>query len=338
MRLHITARIVVALLVAGFGSAAALQAQLRVRLGTIAPENTIWARTAREMGERWHKRTSGRITPIVNAGTVGSEDSMLRNMRISKQLQAAQLSAITLGRLDQAFNVFGIPLFFESYEEVDRVLEALAPSLDRRLEAKGLKRLHWGFAGWVHVFSSQPVHSVRDLKKLKLYTSAGDDQMTTWYQANGFTAVPLDPTQMMSGLMTRQIEAIPVTPLSAQMFQWYQHTGYMMDIGFAPLVGATVMAADVWARIPAGDQQIILEEARSAEQRLRTHVPGLDREATEQMQKSGKLTVTQGAEVEWRNAAEDLSSAMRGKLVPDDVYDLARGTRDDYRKASGNKR
>ena len=43
---------------------------------------------------------------------------MLRSLRITRTLQAAQLSAITLGSLDDAFNVFGLPMFFESYDEL----------------------------------------------------------------------------------------------------------------------------------------------------------------------------------------------------------------------------
>ncbi|HSC27781.1 MAG TPA: TRAP transporter substrate-binding protein DctP [Vicinamibacterales bacterium] len=337
MTARIRTRIGLALVAVSVASATLLYAQTRIRLGTIAPDNTIWAKTAREMGESWKKRTSGRVTSIVNAGTVGSEESMLKDMRISKRLHAAQLSAITLGHLDKAFNVFGIPLFFESYDEVDRVLDALGPTLDQRLEAKGLNRLNWGFAGWVHVFSKSPVKSVDDLKRLKLYTSAGDDQMASWYRDNGFNPVALDPTQMMPSLTTGMIEAIPATPLSAQLFQWYEHTGHMMDLGFAPLIGATVMAADVWARIPAADQQILIEEAKKAEARLRSDVPRLDREAIAQMQKSGKLSISKGVEAEWRKAADQFGKAMSGKLVPDDVYDVARRTRDEYRRSRQSK-
>ena len=72
------------------------------------------------MGEGWARRTSGRVRHCCRDGR--SEEEMVRNLRITRTLQGAQLSAISLGRLDDAFNVFGLPMFFESYDEVDAVL------------------------------------------------------------------------------------------------------------------------------------------------------------------------------------------------------------------------
>ena len=62
----------------------------------------------------------------------------------------------------------------------------LTPILKQRVEQKGFVLVHWGHGGWLQVFSKQPVATVADLKKAKLYTSAGDDTMTQWYKANGF--------------------------------------------------------------------------------------------------------------------------------------------------------
>ena len=58
--------------------------------------------------------------------------------------------------IDDAFNVFGVPFFFESDAEGQYVLEKLTPVLEKRLEAKGFKLLAWGTAGWVRLFSKHP--------------------------------------------------------------------------------------------------------------------------------------------------------------------------------------
>jgi len=307
-----------------------LGANTPIRIGTMAPDSSIWAKTLREMGDGWSRRTGGRITLRLFPGTAGSEQQMLRSLRISKTLQAAQLSAITLGGLDDAFNVFGLPMFFESYDEVDRVVARLGPILDQRLERQNLKILSWGYAGWVHVFSRTPVRNVGDLKRLKLFTSSGDDRMAGWYRDNGFNPVPVDASQMLASLTTGMIQAVPATPLSALMFRWFDHAPYMLDVGIAPLMGATVISMDAWNAMTAGDQQIVIEEARKAGARLRTEVPKLDAEAIASM-RAGKLMVTAGNVAEWRAAADQFGSAMRTRLVPADVYDLARLERDAVR-------
>ena len=307
-----------------------LSATAPIKIGTMAPENSVWTRTLREMGDGWSRRTGGRITLRLFPGTAGSEEQMLRSLRISKTLQGAQLSAITLGTLDDAFNVFGLPMFFESYEEVDRVVETLAPILDQRLQRQNLKVISWGFAGWVHVFSRSPVRDVADLKRMKLFTSSGDDRMAGWYRDNGFNPVPIDASQMLASLTTGMIEAVPATPLSALMFRWFAHAPYMLSVGIAPLMGATVISMDTWAAMTPGDREIVVEEARNAGVRLRAEVPRLDAEAIATM-KAGNLTVTAGNVAEWRAAADQFGSAMRTRLVPADVYDLARRERDAVR-------
>jgi TRAP-type transport system periplasmic protein len=312
---------------------AVVRADVTLKVGTIAPENSIWTKTLREMGEAWKQRTNGRITLRLFPGTVGSEDQMLRSLRISRTLHAAQLSAITLGKIDDAFNVFGLPMFFESYEELDRVMDRLGPLLDERLQKQNLKVLHWGYAGWVHVFSRTPVRTVDDLKKMKLFTSAGDNRLAGWYRENGFNPVPGDSSQMLAGLTTGMIEAIPVTPLSALMFGWSAHAPYMLDVGIAPLIGATVVSLDAWNQITPEDQRIGLEEARKAGTRLRTEVPRLDQEAVAKM-KTAKLAVTSGNVAEWRAAADHFGATMRARLVPADVYDLARRERDAVRASA----
>ena len=129
---------------AGLLAAHPLSAQGPIKIGTIAPQNSIYVKTLHQMGEGWKSRTNGRVTYTILAGGDESEEGLLRNMRPNfRKLHAAQLSAITLANLDDAFNVFGLPMFFESYAEADRVLEKLSPVLEQRLEAKGYKALNW---------------------------------------------------------------------------------------------------------------------------------------------------------------------------------------------------
>ncbi len=319
-------RIVVLLVVLLFAGVS-VDAQIRIKIGTIAPATSVFVKAIGEMGDACGKRTGGRVSFVVFAGNVGSEETILRDIRQSRKLHAAQLSAISLAHLDDAFNVFGIPMFYQSYEEADAVLAALSPQLEKRLEAKGLKPLIWAYVGWIHVFSKEPVRTVADLKKLKLFTSTGDDRMLKWYRENGFTPVELDPTAMLGALSTGMVQAVPSPPLYAQLLTWYRSAPNMMDIGFAPLIGATVISLETWNRIAPEDQQILREEAQRVSDRLRRDVPRLDQEAVVEMKKSG-LTVTAADPAEWRNAGETLGAAMRDRLVPGEIYDLARRERD----------
>jgi TRAP-type C4-dicarboxylate transport system substrate-binding protein len=312
-------------------------ANIVIKLGTIVPDGSVWAKSLRQLGDTWRKSTSGRVTLQVYAGgTQGSESAMIKRLNFG-QLQAASFTAIGLSEIDDAFNVFAIPMFYDSYDELQAVLVKLTPALDARLEARRFKRLNWGLGGWVQVFSTNPVKTVEDAKALKIFTSAGDDRQVEWYKDNGFKPVPLAVSDMMTSLQTGMVQAIPVTPLSALAFQWYQQTPYMLDLGLAPLVGANVMSLRAWNRISPQDQQAVLAAAAKAEKQLDTEVPRQDADALAEMRKRG-LKVTHADDAEWRRAAVAFGQSMRGGMVPADIYDKALAARDAYRKSHGGQR
>src|SRR5688572_32601150 len=168
-------------------------AQTTIRVATVAPVNSSYHKAMLDMGAEWEAKTSGRVKLTVYAGgTQGSEEATLRMMRPGvDQLQGGLLMLPGLSSIDEGFNVFGVPFFFQSDAEDQYVLEKLTPMLEKRLDAKGYKLLAWGSAGWVQLFSKKPLATLADIKAAKLYTSQGDDKMVQWYKANGFRPVAL---------------------------------------------------------------------------------------------------------------------------------------------------
>ena len=246
-------------------------------------------------------------------------------------LQAASLTVVGLAQIDPAFNVFNIPFFFDSYDELNAVTDALTPTLKQKVDAKGFVLLNWGHGGWLQVFSKKPVKNVAELKTLKLYTSAGDDRMTQFYKANGYTPRAMAMTDVLTGLTTGMIEGLPTPPVAALSFQWNRQAPYMLEIGLAPVVGATVVAKKTWARIPEADRGKLQASASGVEKRLQGDVPKQDALAVLMMQQQG-LTVTKASGPEWRSEADKLGATMRGQMVPPDIYDLALNARDAYRQ------
>lgn len=306
-------------------------AQSTVKLATVVPEGSVWDKDLKQMADEWKQATGGRITVTVyGGGSQGDEPTVVRKMRLDA-LQAASFTAVGLGTIDAAFNVFDIPFFFQSYDELNYVTDKLTPAIRKRLEPKGFMLLNWGSGGWTQVFTKKPVQTVADLKKIKLYTSAGNDRMVQWFKANGFEPRAMAMTDIMTGLTTGMIEGLPTPPLAAMLFQWYKQTPYMLDIGLAPIIGATVITTKAWRAIPDADKPKLLAAANGVEQRLRVEVPKQDQNAIEAMSKAG-LAVTKATGAEWRTEIDSLGKTMRGEMVPADVFDLASKARDEYRK------
>ena len=99
---------------------------------------------------------------VYAGGTQGSEEATIRMMRPGvDQLQANLLTASGMANIDEAFNVFGMPFFFQDDAEATHVRDKLTPLLDQRLAAKGFRKLAWGSAGWVQLFSKNQIRTRR---------------------------------------------------------------------------------------------------------------------------------------------------------------------------------
>jgi TRAP-type C4-dicarboxylate transport system substrate-binding protein len=314
-------------------------APVTVKLASLAPDNTIWDRVVEEMGAEWQEATDGRVRlRVYPGGVAGDEPDVLRKMRIG-QLHAAVLSVGGLGDIDPAFRVFTVPFLFDSYEELYHVLQRMTPELKQRLEAKGYVLLNWGHAGWIHLFSTQPVKTVDDLRKLKFFVAAGDDGAFRWWKDQGFRPVALATTDILSGLQTGMIEAVPSTPLASLLLQWYGQVPHMMDIGFAPLVGGTVVNKRIWDRIAEADRNALLAAAQKGEKRLEREVPKQDEESVAQMQARGlKVSSVEGtaAAAAWRAVAGKYADRLRRGEVPPDVLRKVLEIRDAFRKQQGS--
>ena len=155
----------------------ALHAQTVIKLATLVPTNSIWDKNLKQMGEEWSQATGGRFEiTVYSGGTQGDESMVLRKMRLDA-LQAGAFTNTGLGMIDPSFNVFNVPFFFESYDELNYVVAKLTPTLKKRAEAKGFILLNWGHGGWTQVFTKKPVQTVADMKQV---SSGRRRATTTW--------------------------------------------------------------------------------------------------------------------------------------------------------------
>ena len=325
------ARLTLVALAALVLSRAPLAQSAAIKLATVVPDGSIWDKSLKQMGTDWTTATGDRVSlTVFSGGSQVDEPTVLRKMRLNA-LQGASLTVVGLASIDWSFNVFNIPFFFQSYDELNVVIEKLTPLLKQKVEAKGFVLVHWGHGGWLQVFSKQPVQTVADLKRAKLYTSAGDDTMTQWYKANGFQPRAMAMTDVLTGLTTGMIDALPTTPIAAVSFQWFKQTPYMLDVGISPIVGATVLNKKTWDALSAADRAKMTEISLKVEKQLQVDVPKQDGLATLLMQNQG-LKITKGTGPEWQQLADNLGQTMRGKMVPLDVYDMALKERDAFRQ------
>ena len=322
---------------AGALPASAAQDTLIVKLGTSAPEGSSWDQIFKEMGEKWKQATGGTVAlRIYPGGVLGDEPDLVRKMRVG-QIQAAALTAAGLSGIDASVAALQVPMMYRSYDELDYVREHLRPALEKRLLEKDFVVLNWGDAGWVMFFAKEPFGTPDDVRKMKLFVWAGDNDAVDLWKTAGFHPVPLPSTEILTGLQTGLINAFDTTPLLALSSQWFGLAPHMLDLRWAPLVGATVMTKKAWDRIPSGARPAVLKAAAEAGERLKADIRAANDKAIAAMQEHGLRVVssTPSIEAAWQKTAEEIYPKIRGTVVPPAVFDEARRLRDEYRAAPG---
>lgn len=324
------ARAMIALLaVATLGSAQTL------KLATLVPEGSIWDKSTRELGAAIQGATAGRVKfQIYPGGVAGDEPDILRKMRIG-QLQGGYFSASGLGDIEKAFYLFQVPLLLETDEEVLLVLQRLRAEMSRRLEEKGCVLVHWSNVGWLRFFASKPVASFDDFKKRKQFVWGNDGRMLNWYQELGLQPVALSGSDVLTGLQTGLIEALPATPLAALSLQWFRPAPFMLDHRFAPLLGGLIFTKASWEKVSADDQREILRLAQECEAKLFAEIPRHEEEAVAEMTKRGLKVVTEapGDAEKWLSLGREFQQRFRTHTVPPEIFDQATALLEEHRRS-----
>ncbi len=321
-RLH--RALMLGLLLCSSGARANAQTATRVNLGTLAPRGSSYHQSLQEMGEAWRKAPGGGAKVVIYPdGTQGSEDEMVKLMRVGT-LQAALLTSAGLAAIDRDVTALQeLPLAFHSMEEFQAVLTAMAPALEQRLEAKGFKLLFWGTAGWLRPFTVEPLKTPTDFKRAKLFVWAGDENQTKVMRKHGFTPVSLEPAEILTGLQGGMISAVTVPPIFALATQIDSRAKYMLDLPYVPLVGAMVIRTDTWNKLPQEAHAVFLAAAESAGARIRNESLSESAKAVEAMKKRGLTVheVDQALLETWRKSMLDLYPDIRGTMIPADLFD-----------------
>ncbi len=320
------------------GVLAAQNTPVSIRLATVMPSGTSYHKILQQMGQKWRRAPGGGVALTIYAGSsMGGEADIVRRMRLN-QLQAGMLSVVGLSDIDKSVTALSyLPMMFRSLEELDYVRDQLRPELEKLLRDKGFVTLFWADAGWVRFFSKEPVVRPADLKKLKLFEWAGDNNQIDLAKALGFQPVPLETSDILPGLQTGLISAIATAPFYALAMQVYGPAPHMLDMNWAPLVGATVVSAKAWDSIPAASREALKKAAEEAGAEMRARGRQEAEESVQTMVKRGLKIhpVTPEIQAEWRRLASDLYPKIRGNMVPAEMFDKVQRLLAEYRAAKG---
>jgi TRAP-type C4-dicarboxylate transport system substrate-binding protein len=228
-------------------------------------------------------------------------------------------------------------MVFKSWEEVDYVREKMRTSMERKFLDKGFVVLAWGDSGWVRFFSKEPAFRPADYKKMKFFAWGSESEQQEIMKSLGYTPVPLETSDILPAIQTGMINVVPSTPYFALASQIYSTAPNMLEINWAPIVGALVVTKTAWDAMSPTTQQAVRAASDKAGLEMRTQARLEVDEAVAAMKKRGLIVNKPNAaqQKEWAELADKLYPRIRGSMVPAETFDEVFAHLKAYRATQG---
>jgi len=236
------------------------QAQaIHIKIATLSPEGSVWMEKMREGATELAKRTNNRVQiKYYPGGVMGDDKSVLRKIRIG-QLQGGAFVSGSLSGIYPDNQIYGLPLFFRSFKEIDYVRKHLDHRIMEGFEKNGMVIFGLAEGGFAYVMSTVPIRTVDDMRQQKVWIPDNDSMILETVKAFDITPIPLSIADVRAGLQTGLINTVTTPPIGALALQWHTQIKYLMDEPFLYIYGVLAIDRKAFGRIAPGDQIIFRE-------------------------------------------------------------------------------
>ena len=305
-----------------------------LRMASVAPEGTSWAREMKSFGREVAATTHGNVqVKWYLSGIAG--DELQSNERVHRdQLDGIVSGGMLCQRLSPTMRAGGMAAEFRDRDEANYVMGRLKPTLDGEFAQAGYVLLGTAGIGFSVFFSRTPVHTMADVMRLHPWLWSLDEMLKAQLGAMGLHIVPLPVEAAARAYDDGQVDSFIGLPSAALAFQWSSQARYVMDLRVGYLTGCILVSRRAWDTIGHDDQQAV--ESAVAKLQVRVH------ETTRQMddallsglfarQGLQALPVSPALQAEFAAAAR-AARKQAEKLTPPGTIDRIAGWLVEYRR------
>jgi TRAP-type C4-dicarboxylate transport system substrate-binding protein len=240
---------------AALAGAVARAEPVTVRMASVAPEGSAWAKMLNDWGRELEIVSRGSIrVKWYFGGVTGDELETFDGIK-KGHLDGIASGGMICERLAPSMNVQGLAGVFQSREEAGYVMERLRPSLEEEARRNGFELLIITGLGPEVLFTRTPVHSMAELRKLKFWRWAADEVGLAMSHEMALSVVPTDVDAAGRAYDEHKVDGFLAIPTAALAFQWSAQAKYITDLRPGYLTGCVAVTHRLLDRLTAEQQR-----------------------------------------------------------------------------------
>jgi len=314
-----------ALLLAVFCPAAAhANEPIVLRFATLVPDGTAWARELKAAAREVESQTQGQVRWKWYFGGIAGDERVVpeRIRRGQLEGEAAGVSCVDLAPSLRVLRVLGM---FRRRDEAHAIIMRLRPTLEAEFHKAGFELLAVQWFGTDIAITREPVRSLADLRKLRLWYWNLDPVWPKELPMLGLKTVPLGLDEAGRAYDEGRIDGFLAIPAAALAFQWSSRAHYYSDLSLSTIAACAIISRQAFDALPLDAQKILRVAATKASIRFE------DISAAQEDALLGGLFDKQGthrvpATIQFREEFLERARAAR-EALPDSVIPRALITR-----------
>ncbi|HEX4447590.1 MAG TPA: TRAP transporter substrate-binding protein DctP [Polyangiaceae bacterium] len=301
------------------------RAQTVVKIGTLAPADSLWAHEFKKLAAAVSTDTNGELQLDFQwNGQAGDEVLMVQKIRTG-QLDAAAVTALGLAQTGvQDILLFDLPGLFTSWAKLDAARDAMKDDFTKMFEAKGFDILGWGDIGELKTMTvGFEVHHPTDLRGKGVFFLPGDPiQPRVFAAIGGITPRQVSLNEILPGLQSGSLNVLVAPPLAAEQLQWTSRITHISTETLAFGIGAFIASAPRMQSLPPRLREVIERRGRESSDRLNKMVRNLDSQAYARLKASRTAySPTDADRNEWKDVFIKVANQLRGSVFTPALFD-----------------
>jgi TRAP-type C4-dicarboxylate transport system substrate-binding protein len=308
-------------------------------MATAAPDGSAWSREIRNFVRDVDQDTAGQVRIKVYFGGIAGDERQMGERIHREQLDGVFSGGILCQRMAPTMRLMRVAGLFQTRDELAFVFGRLHDQIDGELRRAGFANLGLFSVGPELVFSRQPIRTLDELRRARLWTWADDPTLEPSLRAVGLSVVPASLEAAARLYDDGHIDGFVAPPITALVFQWSTQARYLLPLPLAGLTGCVLLANRAFDALPTESQMVIRRAAAHGV----AHLDALGRTQDEAL--LGGLFARQGLQVtavplalrqQYFEAAQ-AARAELGAIVPPALLQRVLLLLADYRAEHGGR-